>query len=194
MHWNSCPCLLQSDWVTATAIMESVKTWLAKPPLPCATATFTVTPPTVTDTPAWWAAIPALHVNLYPNRDNGSHGNALQELVYDLSQSAANSRTRGYHHFYYKNEQDSRSGSAEKFYPGLPQDMRTTACRQRQDPQPPWSVNLTNLNLSNGLLFRDRLEKRRPAKPKGYESAHSPIGAKGRLLFTVLMAWFYGCP
>jgi hypothetical protein len=49
MHYNSCPCLLQADWVTATSYHGvPVKNWLATPNPPC----FTVTPtPTPTGTP-----------------------------------------------------------------------------------------------------------------------------------------------
>ncbi|HVZ79299.1 MAG TPA: cellulase family glycosylhydrolase [bacterium] len=51
MHYNSCPCLLQSDWTTATTFHGvPVKNWLATPAPPCLTATPTVTP-TATETP-----------------------------------------------------------------------------------------------------------------------------------------------
>ena len=44
MHWNSCPCLLQSDWTTATGYHGvPVKNWLSTPIPPCATPTPTPT-------------------------------------------------------------------------------------------------------------------------------------------------------
>lgn len=50
MHYNSCPCLLQADWVTATTFHGvPVKNWLSTPGPSCFTPTATPTDtPTVT--------------------------------------------------------------------------------------------------------------------------------------------------
>jgi hypothetical protein len=99
------------------------------------TLTFTPTPtftPTNTPTPT---ATPSNLYTVYPNPwpDSQNPGDTLT--------------------FYYKNDQAADQVQLKIFTVAFRKIYEDDTLPATQGPQPPWTVNLTNLNLSNGLYY-----------------------------------------
>ncbi len=140
---------------SSSGFSASVNTVSCGTPTPIATPTFTATfTPTITDTPcmvsgtpctptltftptatATPTATPSNLYTVYPNPwpDNQNPGDTIN--------------------FYYKNDQAADQVQLKIFTLAYRKIYENDTLPATQGPQLPWAVNMTNLNLSNGLYY-----------------------------------------